>query len=155
MKQYIEVIENVAKLMDKYDLSSVSYNENMTSVHLAKNGAYPGGYFPMQSGASPYMSAEMPAAQPGESPTAPLVQPSCGGREIKSPMVGVFFAAPSPDADPFVRVGDTVKKGDVLCILEAMKLMNEIHAEEDGKITNICVENGDVVEFGQVLFQIS
>jgi acetyl-CoA carboxylase biotin carboxyl carrier protein len=69
-------------------------------------------------------------------------------------MVGVFFNAPAPDAEPFVRIGDTVKKGDTLCILEAMKLMNEIPAEQDGTITDICVKNGDVVEFGQVMFKI-
>lgn len=74
--------------------------------------------------------------------------------EVKSPMVGVFYSAPSPEADSFVRIGNTVKKGDVLCILEAMKSMNEIQAERDGKIIDICANNGDVVEFGQVLFKL-
>ena len=77
-----------------------------------------------------------------------------GMEEIKSPMVGVFYSAPSPDADSFVRIGDIVKKGDVLCILEAMKSMNEIQAERDGKIIDICANNGDVVEFGQILFKL-
>ncbi len=74
--------------------------------------------------------------------------------EIKSPMVGVFYAAPSPDAPPYVKRGDQVKKGDVLCIIEAMKLMNELVAEQDGEIADICVENGQVVEFGQTMFKI-
>lgn len=74
--------------------------------------------------------------------------------EIKSPMVGVFYEAPSPDAAPFVEVGSKVKKGDVLCIIEAMKLMNEITAKKDGEIVDICVHNGDVVEFGQTIFKI-
>ena len=74
--------------------------------------------------------------------------------EAKSPMVGVFYASPSPDAPPFVNLGDWVKRGDVLCIIEAMKLMNEITAETDGKIADICVENGQVVEFSQTLFKI-
>ncbi|MDO4356300.1 MAG: acetyl-CoA carboxylase biotin carboxyl carrier protein, partial [Clostridia bacterium] len=73
---------------------------------------------------------------------------------VKSPMVGVFYAAPSPEKPPFVKVGDRVKKGDVLCIIEAMKLMNEITAEQDGEIADVCVANGDVVEFGQILFKI-
>lgn len=75
--------------------------------------------------------------------------------EVKAPLVGVFYAAPSPDAKPFVNVGDVVKKGDVLCIVEAMKMMNEIVSDFDGKIIDICAENGKIVEFGQTLFKIS
>lgn len=75
-------------------------------------------------------------------------------RDIKSPMVGIFYAAPSPDAEPFVKVGSKVKKGDTLCIIEAMKLMNDVVAEEDGEIVEICAENGNLVEFGQTLFKI-
>ncbi len=74
--------------------------------------------------------------------------------EIKSPMVGVFYAAPAPEAEPYVTVGKKVKKGDVLCIIEAMKLMNEITAEVDGEIVDICVENGEVVEYAQILFKV-
>ena len=75
-------------------------------------------------------------------------------REIKSPMVGVFYAAPAPDAKPFVEVGSRVKKGDVICIVEAMKLMNEIAAEFDGEVVDVCVRSGDVVEYGQPLFKL-
>lgn len=75
-------------------------------------------------------------------------------RDVKSPMVGIFYTAPSPDAEPFVKVGQKVKKGDTLCIIEAMKLMNDVVAEEDGEIVEICAENGSLVEFGQVLFKI-
>ena len=74
---------------------------------------------------------------------------------IKSPMVGVFYCAPSPDQEPFVAVGDSVHAGDVLCIIETMKIMNEITAERDGTISEICVDNRDVVEFGQPLFRIA
>jgi len=74
--------------------------------------------------------------------------------EVKSPMVGVFYSSPSPDAEMFVSIGSKIKKGDVLCIIEAMKLMNEITAEQDGEVVDICVNNGDIVEFGQVLFKI-
>ena len=69
-------------------------------------------------------------------------------------MVGTFYTAPSPDAKPFVQVGDTVKEGDVVCIVEAMKLMNEIDSEVSGKIVEICVENGQPVEYGQVLMYV-
>ncbi|NLG93138.1 MAG: acetyl-CoA carboxylase, biotin carboxyl carrier protein, partial [Clostridiales bacterium] len=72
----------------------------------------------------------------------------------KSPMVGVFYSAPSPDSEPYVQVGSKVKKGDTLCIIEAMKLLNEITADRDGEITEICAAAGQVVEYGQTLFRI-
>lgn len=75
--------------------------------------------------------------------------------EVRSPMVGVFYAAPAPDKEPYVRVGSKVMKGDVLCIIEAMKLMNEITSDRDGEIVKICAENGQVVEYAQPLFLIS
>ena len=74
--------------------------------------------------------------------------------EVKSPMLGVFYSSPAPDAPAFVEVGDRVKKGTVLCIIEAMKLMNEILAEKDGEIAEICLENGQIVEFSQVMFKM-
>lgn len=76
------------------------------------------------------------------------------GKTIKAPMVGVFYQAASPEADPYVTVGKTVKKGDTVCIIEAMKLMNEIQAEEDGTIKEILAKNGDIIEYGQPLFVI-
>lgn len=76
------------------------------------------------------------------------------GTPVSSPMVGVFYASPSPDSDPYVTVGSAVKKGDTICIIEAMKLMNEITAEKSGTIAEICVNSGDIVEYGQTLFII-
>lgn len=84
-------------------------------------------------------------------PTASAVDTSTA---IKSPMVGVFYSAPSPDSSDYVTVGSSVKKGDVICIIEAMKLMNEITATHSGVIDEICVNNGDVVEFDQPLFKL-
>jgi len=75
-------------------------------------------------------------------------------KEVKSPMVGVFYAASSPDAEAFVKRGSKVKKGDVLCIIEAMKVLNEIVSEFDGEVADICAENGQLVEFSQVLVKI-
>lgn len=94
--------------------------------------------------------------------TAPVQQsaptqasaPQPTGKTIKAPMVGVFYKAASPEAEPYVTVGKTVKKGDTVCIIEAMKLMNEIQAEEDGTIKEILVKNGDIIEYGQPLFVI-
>lgn len=73
---------------------------------------------------------------------------------IKSPMVGTFYKSPSPTEEPFVKVGDRVKKGQVLCIVEAMKLMNEIESEFDGEIVEICIDDGELVDYGKVLFKI-
>ena len=75
-------------------------------------------------------------------------------KEVKSPMVGTFYSAPSPKDAPYVKIGDKVKKGDVLCVVEAMKLMNEIESEYDGEIVEICVKNEDMVEYGTTLFKI-
>lgn len=87
-------------------------------------------------------------------PAAPAPQENTAGKTIDAPMVGVFYQAPSPDAEPFVKVGQSVKKGDTVCIIEAMKLMNEIQAEEDGVITEVLAKNGEIIEFGQPLFAI-
>ena len=89
-----------------------------------------------------------------QSAPTPASAPQPTGKTIKAPMVGVFYQAASPEADPYVTVGKTVKKGDTVCIIEAMKLMNEIQAEEDGTIKEILVKNGDIIEYGQPLFVI-
>ena len=106
-----------------------------------------------------YAPSASPAAEPvaAAPEVAPAVEaaPAAAGRTIKSPMVGVFYAAPSPEKPAFVSVGSRVKKGDTVCIIEAMKIMNEITAEESGTITEILVNNGDVVEFDQPLFTVS
>ena len=102
-------------------------------------------------------AAAAPAASAAEEPAeaaAENIKDYNKYRDIKSPMVGIFYAAPGPDAEPFVKVGSKVKKGDTLCIIEAMKLMNDVVAEEDGEIVEICAENGALVEFGQTLFKI-
>lgn len=95
---------------------------------------------------APVVAAPAPAAAAPAAPAEPA------GKPVPSPMVGTFYRAPSPGAEPFVSVGDTVKKGQILCIIEAMKLLNEVEAETDGVIQEVCVENGQPVEFGQSLF---
>ena len=115
----------------------------------------------------PAMPAAWPAAPaaPAAAPAAPaaVAEPAApaapapvasGATEVCAPMVGVFYVAPSPGAEPFVHVGSKVKKGETLCILEAMKLMNEVVAECDGEIAEICANDGDLVEYGRVLFRI-
>ena len=106
---------------------------------------------------TPIQQAAPAAASVPAQPAAPAAQPAEEAKEgivVTSPTVGVFYAAPAPGSKPFVTLGDTVHKGDVLCIVEAMKLMNEIICETDGKIAEICVGNGQVVEYDQPLFRI-
>jgi len=94
-----------------------------------------------------------PAAAPGAAPAA-APAPGTEGHAVKSPMVGTFYRAPAPDAKPFVEVGGAVKEGQIICVIEAMKLMNEIEADASGTIKAILVENGQPVEYGQALFLI-
>lgn len=152
----IKQIKALAQILAQNDLSALEINEGETRIRLERTAAQPAA----QAGAvlvAPPMPAA--AAQPAqEAPaSAPVEDPGVDFNDVfeaKSPLVGVFYAAPSPGAEPFVRVGSRVKKGDVLCIVEAMKLMNEIQAERDGEIVDICAHDGDVVEFGQTLFKL-
>jgi len=146
----IKKIEEVIRLMEKHNLTEISIEEEGAKIHLRKgmNGRIEeaGGPWHIPS------SASMPAA-----PTGGGLLPNEEEKnvvEIKTPMVGTFYSAPSPDANPFVEVGSKINTGDILCIVEAMKLMNEIKSEVKGKITDILVENGDPIEFGQALFLV-
>lgn len=96
----------------------------------------------------------MPAAAPEPAAQTPAAAPEPKGTEVTAPMVGVFYAAPAPGDEPFVRVGSKVKAGETLCIIEAMKVLNEVTAEADGEVLEICVADGDLVEFGSCLMRI-
>ena len=103
---------------------------------------------------APVQAPVVETAPVQQSVPTPATAPQPTGKTIKAPMVGVFNKAASPEAEPYVTVGKTVKKGDTVCIIEAMKLMNEIQAEEDGTIKEILVKDGDIIEYGQPLFVI-
>ena len=96
----------------------------------------------------------MPAAAPEPAAQGPAAASEIKGTEVTAPMVGVFYAAPAPGDEPFVRVGSKVKAGETLCIIEAMKVLNEVTAEADGEVLEICVADGDLVEFGSCLMRI-
>lgn len=151
----LEKIEALVHLLEASSLTAIEVQNGMDRVRLERNVMLSEMSAAPTPAPRPMATPEVPAG-PSESqnqiktPSAPVT----GGIEVKSPMVGVFYAAPSPDSEPYVTVGSQVKKGDVLCIIEAMKLMNEITAEADGEITEICVHNGDIVEYGQMLFRI-
>ena len=144
----IKQIRELAQIVRESGLSAVEIDEGDCLVRLERT---------LTVAAPRSAPAELEAA-PAPNAVAPAREETNVDfnrvREIKSPMVGVFYAAPAPDAQPFVQVGSKVKKGDVVCIVEAMKLMNEIAAEFDGEVVDVCVHNGDVVEFGQTLFKL-
>ncbi|AUL48518.1 acetyl-CoA carboxylase, biotin carboxyl carrier protein [Bordetella trematum] len=104
--------------------------------------------------AAPEAAPAVVAAAPAAAPAAPAAAPAIQGHVVKAPMVGTFYRAPNPGAAPFVDVGQSVKEGEALCIIEAMKLLNEIEADKSGVIKEILVENGEPVEYGQPLFVI-
>ncbi len=99
-------------------------------------------------------STNIPAVQSIQTTQLIQEEPKEEYKEIKSPMVGTFYSKPSPDKEEFVKVGDKVKKGQVVCIIEAMKLMNEIEAEFDGEVVEVCLNDGDAVEYGKPLFKL-
>lgn len=142
----VELVAKLADLLNEKGLSAVEVSEGDVTISLKKEAA-------VQMGGT-VLSAAVPAVQQQEAEAAPEVVDFNGMQEVKSPMVGVAYLASQPGAEPFVKVGDRVKKGQTLCILEAMKLMNEFTAPEDGEIMDICVEDGQLVEFGQCLFKL-
>ena len=151
MKFETEYIEKLAKVLAETGLTEISLEDGEQAITLRKDvivSAAP------QVVAAPVASAaaQAPVAQAPstETPAAPAKK----GTPITSPMVGTFYKSPSPDAASFVAVGDSVKVGDVVCIVEAMKMMNEIKSEVAGKVLEICVEDGQPVEFGQVLMYV-
>lgn len=151
-----ELLEAAAELFEKYNLCEVKLKSGENEVYLKKEGTSP---------LLPAINAvPQTAAIPQTAPTAVSnVQISLDTTaeissaklyEQKSPLLGIFYSAPEPGAEPFVKVGDKVNKGDILCIVEAMKMMNEICAECDGTIKEICAEEGKIVEYNAPLFRI-
>ena len=162
----LETLRGFADLMEERGLTRIKLEEPDLTLELEREGASTA-----QPPAWPAFPPAMPAAWPA-APAAPAAAPAApatvaepaapaapapvasGATEVCAPMVGVFYVAPSPGTEPFVHVGSKVKKGETLCILEAMKLMNEVVAECDGEIAEICASDGDLVEYGRVLFRI-
>ena len=130
-------IRKYAQLMQELDLTGLEVTEGDRTVRLERGGG----------------SAAAPAS-PATAPAAAQAAAEEKGFPVSSPMVGVFYVAPAQDAAPFVNVGDRVRRGDVLCIIESMKIMNEITAERDGTVTEICAADGQTVEYGTVLFRM-
>jgi len=150
----IEWLKRLIRLVEESDIDSLEVERLTTRVRIRKTPV--GGAATVTTIAAPAPTASIP---PGAGLTAPADGGDAGAvsdgfLEVSSPMVGTFYRSPSPESDVFVSVGDVVEPGQTLCILEAMKLMNELKSEVAGTVREISVDNGDPVEFGQILFRI-
>ena len=146
----IRKVKKLIELLDESGIAEIEITEGEESVRISRYG--PGTTMAM---APMSMSAPAPAAAPA-SAAAPAAhaEPEEDGFEVTAPMVGTFYAASSPGAAPYVQVGDRVNEGDTLCIIEAMKMMNQIEAEVSGVIKSIRLQNGEPVEYGQTMIVI-
>jgi acetyl-CoA carboxylase biotin carboxyl carrier protein len=151
----LNLIKKLVKVVDSSEITDLEVEENGFRVKIAKK---------IRTGTSVTQAQILPAAVPSSKSNNDEAavhekikakeEPTDNLHEIKSPIVGTFYRAPAPDADPYVQIGDTISVGSVLCIVEAMKLMNEIEADIEGKIVKILAENGKPVEYNQPLFLI-
>ena len=151
----IRKVKKLIELLEESNIDEIEIKEGEESVRISRNGSAMAGAV-----AAPMAYAPPPAA-PAPAPAAPVVEAPApapavaDGNAVLSPMVGTFYRSPSPDSAAFVEVGQTVRVGDVLCIVEAMKMMNQIEADRAGTVTAIHAENGDPVEFDQPLITIA
>ena len=151
----IRKVKKLIELLEESNINELEITEGEDSVRISRGA-------PMQAYAAPApvaqqpatITAPAPAAAPAVAATAAAAPDELAGHLVKSPMVGTFYASPSPDSAAFVTVGSTVKAGDVLCILEAMKMMNQIEADRAGTIGAILAEDGEPIEYDQPLFTI-
>lgn len=149
----------VKKLLEMLDESTVDSmeisSEKGMRIRLSKTSARPAVPYAVAQPAAPVAVAAAPAPVPAAAPAAaPAPAAASGATDVKSPMVGTFYGAPEPGAKPYVAVGQQVKQGQVLCIIEAMKIMNEIESEVSGTVVEVCAQDAHPVEFGQVLFRV-
>ena len=152
----LQEIKRLIEMIERSPITEFELVDRDLRIRISKNGKETAQIVTAPAMAMPVIAAPaavsstdgaQPVATAGPAKSATLF-------EVKSPMVGTMYRAPAPDAEPYVRVGDMVEPGKVLCIVEAMKLMNELECETSGRIVEICVENAQPVEFGQVLFKI-
>ena len=152
----LNLVRKLVKLLSESDVDEIEIEEEGKKIRIAKH--------PSRFATAPQVAPVYPVPEssrpPAPAATAPVLAsegqpgpaPSANIHEVRSPIVGTFYRAPAPDAAPFVQVGSEVQPGNVLCIIEAMKLMNEIESDAAGKVVKVLVENGQPVEYDQVLF---
>jgi acetyl-CoA carboxylase biotin carboxyl carrier protein len=145
----IRKVKKLIELLEESGISEIEISEGEESVRISRHP---------QPGTVSVTTAPMPIAAAAQAaapaPAAPAPTPAARGQQITAPMVGTFYSGPAPGAKPFVEIGAHVKPGDTLCVIEAMKMMNQIESEVAGRVVSVLVENGNPVEFGQALFVI-
>jgi len=151
----IRKVKKLIELLEESGIAEIEITEGDDAVRISRYPNNPPAA-PVQYAAPP-PPAPIPAPAVATAPAAgaadiPAAEPS--GHQVAAPMVGTFYRSSSPEAEPFVKVGDTIQIGDTLCIIEAMKMMNQIEADVAGKVVSVEAENGDAIEFGQTLFVI-
>lgn len=150
----IRKIKKLIELLEESNIGELEIREGEETVRISRNGVMPMMAAPMAYAAQP-VAAAAPAAAPAVTEAPVAAAPVISGHVVKSPMVGTFYRAPSPESPAFAEVGQSVKVGDVLCIVEAMKMMNQIEADKAGVIKAILVDDGSPVEFDQPMFTIA
>lgn len=154
----LKAIDKVAEILKSSNIREIKVKDGGSSIFMTKNDTATTSVIsaPVTSSVAPATVAAAPVANSTPASAAPQAEEKeeVNGEEVKSPMVGTFYSAPSPDAAPYAKEGQEVKQGDVLCIIEAMKIMNKIEAEKAGKIVKILAKDGDAIQFDQPLFII-
>ena len=150
----IRKVKKLIEMLENSNLEEIEIQEGEESVRLVKSNGNINNISSSQSVAVPQMSTSVTPEEESQSEEE-VSQKLDEGNFITSPMVGTFYASASPGSKPFIKVGDLVAEGDVVCIVEAMKMMNEIKSEFSGKVVSIKVENSEPVEYGQALFEIA
>ncbi|MGL6316146.1 acetyl-CoA carboxylase biotin carboxyl carrier protein [Vibrio sp. WXL103] len=153
----IRKIKKLIELVEESGIAELEISEGEESVRISRNGTAapvaPIQYAPAPV-AAPAATPAAPAATAAEATPAAAESPALSGHQVLSPMVGTFYRAPTPDAKPFIEIGQSVTAGETLCIVEAMKMMNQIEADKSGVVTAILAEDGQAVEFDQPLVVI-
>ncbi len=151
----LKEIKEMVELMNENGLTELEIERDGMKIKLKKTGDQSVSVQPVSYAIPTTPATVRPQVDAAAAAAAVPATPAAGNlKDVKSPMVGTFYRAPSPEAAPFVEIGQTVEVGQVVCIVEAMKLMNEIKSEVRGKVVEICVDNAEPVEFGQVLFRL-
>jgi acetyl-CoA carboxylase biotin carboxyl carrier protein len=149
----IRKVKKLIELLEESGISEIEISEGEESVRISRYPK-PGTVTTTVAAAAPAAPAPAPAAPAASAAPAEPAPPPVRGQQVTAPMVGTFYSGPAPGAKPFVEIGTEVKPGDTLCVIEAMKMMNQIESEFAGRVVSILVENGSPVEFGQPLFVI-
>jgi acetyl-CoA carboxylase biotin carboxyl carrier protein len=150
----IRKVKKLIELLDDSGIAEIEITEGEESVRISRYSAHAPAAPAQVVAAAPVAAAPAPAAAPSAPAAAPVEAVEEDGFEVTAPMVGTYYAASSPGAAPYIQVGDRINEGDTLCIIEAMKMMNQIEADVSGVVKSIRIQNGEPVEFGQVLFVI-